>query len=173
MLNKKEIEISKALAKILRHNDDKNPLFIDQEGYVSVNDLLKHSYFKGVKLQTIEKIVDNCPKQRYSMIQDKKKLFIRANQGHSIESVQIKMDKILIDDLKKYENVFHCTYKKCLESIKKNGISKMQRNHIHFRTCLDNLDYNYQVAIKIDIEKSNQRWYRILFVRKQCNFIMW
>jgi RNA:NAD 2'-phosphotransferase (TPT1/KptA family) len=39
-------------------------------------------------------------------------------------------EKIL--DASKYPVVVHGTYLNCWESIKKSGLNKMKRNHIHF-----------------------------------------
>lgn len=71
--------------------------------------------------ENIIKIVNNCPKKRFHLqeLQDEQtqtaKLFIRANQGHSIKDLDVEMVEITNQS---FEECLHGTYYKFLESIK-------------------------------------------------------
>jgi len=60
------------------------------------------------------------------------KLYIRANQGHTQEVPDLELVKIT--NTENYPLVVHGTYKKHWNNIKKGGLSRMSRNHIHFAT---------------------------------------
>ena len=71
-------------------------------------------------------------------------LCIRANQGHSIKGI-IDPDKLLTpltnEELRALPMIVHGTYKQPYnDSISKNGLSKMNRMHIHFATGLPGHD---------------------------------
>ena len=56
-------------------------LSISTDGYVSVQELLRHSQFKGVSFQQIEECVSKCPKQRFQLKRSSDGvMFIRATQ---------------------------------------------------------------------------------------------
>jgi len=65
---KREIEISKTLS-FLRHEAKSNNLKMNSDGFVCLKDLLKRKEFTGVTLTDIQRIVKNCPKQRFTLIQ--------------------------------------------------------------------------------------------------------
>jgi 2'-phosphotransferase len=71
-------------------------------------------------------------------------LCIRANQGHSIETINsdLLLQRLTADDLLQNHNAMvHGTYYsswKCIQS--SGGLSKMQRNHIHFATGIPSKD---------------------------------
>lgn len=82
-----KILLSKTLSKLLRHNALKEGLNINSEGFIAVDELLKHKFLRGkYTLADLEAIVHNNDKQRFSLrTNDGGILEIRANQGHSIE----------------------------------------------------------------------------------------
>ena len=56
------------------------------DGYVYIEDLLKHDSFKNVSYETIKEIVDKNNKKRFALETEKNgKVKIKACQGHSIE----------------------------------------------------------------------------------------
>ena len=139
MCTPNETQISKNLARILRHT---NEVEIQEDGYAKIDDLLKTNTMKrlGASLSKIKKIVDQNDKKRFTI----KKVpefkqhgvnfhhFIRCNQGHTI--TQIKDTKLLepFDDKDDLTNCFHGTYLKHIFSINENGLDTQERNHIHF-----------------------------------------
>lgn len=144
------------LSGILRHNAHKFNIKMDDYGYVNINDLIKY-FNKKYTLQDIEKCVEKDNKNRFKLKEVKGQYYIKANQGHSID--------IINEDLKIIKSVnelphgiaVHGTYYKCLKDIIKNGLSKMDRTHIHM-CCSDNnsqvisgMRSNCQVMIYIDV----------------------
>lgn len=121
-------KISRTMTKILRHElDNYNH---DEEGFVDLNLILKSNrIFNELKLDDIKKIVDSDNKSRFSLNFKDNKIFIRANQGHS--SGNLNDNKMLVLLEKQIPGCYHATYINNLNSIKKNGISRMKRKHIH------------------------------------------
>nr|VDC69789.1 unnamed protein product [Brassica rapa] len=78
------------------------------------------------------KAVRRDNKQRFSLVEENGELLIRANQGHSIMTVE--SDKLLKPILSPEEApvCVHGTYKKNLESILASGLKRMNRLHVHF-----------------------------------------
>lgn len=88
---------------------------------------------------------------------------IRASQGHSLKSVEAKD---LLEEIKEgtlTTPVIHGTTLAAWNSIKTQGLSKMNRNHVHFAVGLPD-DKNVksgmrktsQVFIYIDVEKARK-----------------
>ena len=86
--------------------------------------------FKNLKLEDIQELVSSNDKQRFKIIKENEEFYIRANQGHSMEGIQIEMDEITKDS--NIEICVHGTYYKAIENILKEGLCKMSRQHIHF-----------------------------------------
>ena len=155
--------ISKQLIKILRHNKE---ITIIENGYVDLNVLKEKFDFKDNNIQELIKdIVNTDNKSRFGVIcknglQKINNLtsediitHIRANQGHST-NIKIKMEKITKDDIKNNFLMIHGTTKKAWKKIKINGLSKMDRDYIHFTTDLNvGIRKNCKILIYINIEK--------------------
>lgn len=141
-LTKREIQISKALSKLLRHKATSENLPIDSQGFIKLPTILNHNYLKSnhATIEDIIKIVDSNDKKRFKLVRktddtnDSAEYYITAVQGHSISQVVsnlIHLDKKVKSQWPPY--IIHGTYRDKLELIKSsNGISKMSRNHIHF-----------------------------------------
>tara|TARA_B100001093_G_scaffold517006_1_gene597265 strand:+ start:4364 stop:4963 length:600 start_codon:yes stop_codon:yes gene_type:complete len=130
MEQKKLISISKRLSKILRHQ--LNDYSHDENGFVELEILMK-LFGKDVDINIIKQIVSEDKKSRFELvnkkINQKNKYFIRANQGHSTGELN---DEEMLTPLKsQIDGCFHATFSRNLESIKKNGLSRMERKHIH------------------------------------------
>ncbi|WZY91791.1 hypothetical protein YC2023_064120 [Brassica napus] len=103
---------------------------------VTIKDLsLTTSKFLKLKSHTVDEIreaVRRDNKQRFSLVEENGELLIRANQGHSIMTVE--SDKLLKPILSPEEApvCVHGTYKKNLESILASGLKRMNRLHVHF-----------------------------------------
>ncbi len=122
---------SKFLSLILRHKPETVGLKLDDNGWVSVADLLNAT---NTHLDRLEEIVRDDNKRRFSFSPCGTK--IRANQGHSID---ITLD--LVPQVPP-ETLYHGTAIKNLESIRKSGIIKGSRNHVH-------LSQDIQTAIMV------------------------
>jgi 2'-phosphotransferase len=138
---------------------------MDTEGYVRLDDLLKHSelaVLNRVTYTQIEDIVATNEKKRYALKTENNVAFIRANQGHS-KDVGRKLDdeqhltKITIP----YEVCVHGTNRKAVSSIMKDGLSPMERKHVHFAKgdgdsseVISGMRQNSSVKIYIDMARA-------------------
>lgn len=120
-------KLSKFLSYVLRHNPDKLELTLDNQGWVSVEELL--SKLNNVSMETLEYVVANNNKKRFAFNEDKTK--IRANQGHSI-----KID-LAYSPIEPPELLYHGTATKNIESIQKSGIIKGSRHHVHLSVDIE------------------------------------
>ena len=122
------VKLSKLLSYTLRHGATKEGLNITPAGYVKVSDILNHDKVKGFKKEDIEQVVKENDKQRFSFGDENGELTIRANQGHSLEVPELELLELEPGEL---PVAIHGTYEKCIEGIKRTGLSKMRRQHIH------------------------------------------
>lgn len=113
-------KLSKFLSLILRHKPEIINIKLNKNGWANVAEILR-----GMKIdmETLEKIVAENNKQRFSFNGDKTK--IRANQGHSV-----KVDVELVEKTPP-EILYHGTIEKNLKSIAAQGLLKMNRLHVH------------------------------------------
>lgn len=122
-MNKELINKGKKLSFLLRHDKDYK---FDEHGYRDVNDIIDNH---DLSFDEINEIVETNDKKRYEFNQDKTK--IRARQGHSINiNVDLKEEiptKIL----------YHGTSDRFVNQILKDGIKKMNRNHVHLSNDID------------------------------------
>ncbi len=117
--------ISKFLSLVLRHEPDKINLQLDPQGWADVDELLSQINLKAFSLdrQTLERVVSENDKQRFAFSSDKTK--IRASQGHTIE---IELDYTPAEPP---EMLYHGTTSAVLAQIKKDGLQKRKRHHVH------------------------------------------
>jgi 2'-phosphotransferase len=166
VLNKKQkTRVSKALSYALRHGVIKLGLTMDDEGYVKLDELLKHpgiSALKGMSYTQIEYVVDTNEKQRFTLKTEQQTVFIRANQGHSKEVGQkIDDEQHLTKIVTPYEVCVHGTNKKALSAIMRDGLSPMRRKHVHFAKgtndnseVISGMRQNSSVKIYIDMARA-------------------
>ncbi|AEC10540.1 putative 2'-phosphotransferase [Arabidopsis thaliana] len=160
--------LGRLLTRILRHMATELRLNMRGDGFVKVEDLLnlnlKTSANIQLKSHTIDEIreaVRRDNKQRFSLIDENGELLIRANQGHSITTVE--SEKLLKPILSPEEApvCVHGTYRKNLESILASGLKRMNRMHVHFSCGLptdgeviSGMRRNVNVIIFLDIKKA-------------------
>ncbi|WP_196886275.1 RNA 2'-phosphotransferase [Aureivirga sp. CE67] len=123
--DKNNKRISKFLSLVLRHQPEKLHLEMDENGWVSVEDLISkmNKYQYKIDLSLLENVVATNDKKRFSFNTDKTK--IRANQGHSIKinlGYEVKTPPL---------KLFHGTASKFTNSIYKEGLKKKNRHHVH------------------------------------------
>ena len=112
--------IGKYISLLLRHQPEKENLNMDDYGYVSVNELINKL---KISKEDLDWIVENNNKSRYSYNEDQSK--IRANQGHSISVI------LNLEPINPPFKLYHGTSIENKESILKNGLLKMNRQHVH------------------------------------------
>lgn len=130
----RDVELGKFISLILRHSPETIGITLDEHGWADVEDLIKgiSKAGKRIDFDTLDRIVKENNKQRYSFNEDRTK--IRANQGHSVE-VDVELEEKVPP---KY--LYHGTSKRFIDSIMKLGIQRQSRQYVHlsmdFETAL-------------------------------------
>ena len=141
--NDTHVGISKFLSLILRHSPQTIHLNIDKNGWANIDELIQNANKyggrripKGIHLtiDLINTIVETNDKQRFILSDDGKR--IRANQGHSI-TIDLELDAKIPPD-----TLYHGTANRFLDSIMKDGLKPMTRQHAH-------LSQNKEVALTV------------------------
>ncbi|MCF8244006.1 MAG: RNA 2'-phosphotransferase [Saprospiraceae bacterium] len=130
------VKSSKFLSFVLRHRPDKIGLKLEENGWAVTTELLEklNSNNFPCDFEKLKSIVENDNKQRYAFSEDFLK--IRASQGHSI-----KVDLGLLPKVPP-GTLFHGTAGYNIPSIKKQGLLKAKRHHVH-------LSINEETAIQV------------------------
>lgn len=120
--------ISKAMSKALRHDPEFLGITLDGGGWVDAQELynalrVKFPNTSDFRYDRLEDIIRDCPKQRFAWNEDRTK--IRANQGHSI-GVNLELDPQQAPKI-----LYHGTATQAIPLIEKNGLLKMNRQHVH------------------------------------------
>ena len=120
-----DVKLGRFLSLVLRHDPHAAGITLDEHGWADVNALLAGVNRTGWKIDlfTLERIVRENNKQRYSFNEDHTK--IRANQGHSI-SVDVELREV---EPPKY--LYHGTASRFLPAIQAEGIRRMSRQYVH------------------------------------------
>lgn len=151
-MNSDEIKISKFLSLVLRHKPETIGLLLDPAGWVSVERLLNAcaEHGKSISEQQLIAVVTNNDKCRFSFSLDGK--MIRANQGHSID-VELGYEPSVPPEF-----LYHGTATRFVESIKKQGLLKQARHHVHLTESVDiatSVGARYGKAIVLSINASS------------------
>ena len=134
-MNKKQhIKISKFLSLILRHSPQKINLELDENGWAKVDDILVNDKVR-IEFEDLTEVVKNCDKQRFTLNENQTK--IRAKQGHSIKEVDLELEPLTPPEF-----LYHGTVDKFMSEIKKDGLKKMSRQHVH-------LSNDRETAVKV------------------------
>lgn len=120
-----KVKLSKRLSYILRHNPKGFGIELDDEGWVSTDEILKvltkKSFFKNVTYEDILEIVNTSDKSRFEIENDR----IRALYGHSIKK------KIEKSPEKPPEFLYHGTTTEYSKIIMEKGLKPMGRQYVH------------------------------------------
>ncbi|XP_021906233.1 tRNA 2'-phosphotransferase 1 isoform X2 [Carica papaya] len=160
--------LGRLMTRILRHMAAELNLNMRSDGYVRVQDLLKLNMktFANIPLRShtvddIREAVRTDNKQRFSFLEENGELLIRANQGHTIKTVE---SESLLKPILSAEEVpvcVHGTYRRNLESILQSGLKCMKRLHVHFSCGLptdgeviSGMRRDVNVLIFIDVRKA-------------------
>lgn len=132
-----QVQTSKFLSLILRHNPGAVGIELDQNGWANIDELLEKMCNHGTPIdrKSLYEIVAADNKQRYKIHEDGER--IRANQGHSI-AVDLQLVEAKPPDL-----LFHGTSTKNAEAIRNaGGIVPMSRQYVH-------LSSNFNTAVSV------------------------
>ena len=104
----------------------------------------------NISQSELEYVVKNNSKNRFSISDNKKS--IRANQGHSVK-IELGLSS-KIPPIKLY----HGTTLNSYEKIKKDGLLKMNRNHVHLSSDIETAKqvgsrHGKPIVLVIDCEK--------------------
>jgi 2'-phosphotransferase len=170
----REVRISKALTRILRHRAVSLSLNIRPDGFIELDAVLKCPALRKLSpnRDEIVAIVQKCDKKRFTVAQIDGSLRIRANQGHSMKEV---MDDVLLEPLQPDmagglpDEIVHGTFLRHWNSILEEGLlaggrnGAESRNHVHFATGLPSSGSvisgtrdSCEVATYLDVEKALQ-----------------
>ena len=116
--------LSHRLSYLLRHAPQAAGLTLQAGGWVPVADVLAAL---GVPLAQLERVVADSDKQRFSLSGGR----IRANQGHSVP-VELELPARQPPEI-----LYHGTVASALESIRRSGLSRQQRHHVHLSPDTD------------------------------------
>jgi putative RNA 2'-phosphotransferase len=120
MNKNKLIKTSKFLSLVLRHDPSKASISLDDDGWTEVNFLCKQL---NITRQELDEVVRDNDKKRFEY--NDGETMIRAKWGHSIDnSPTFKAQK-------PPPTLYHGTATRSIDSIKKSGLVKGQRNHVH------------------------------------------
>lgn len=114
------------MSLILRHAPEKIDIVINTEGWTSTEILIEKL---KITIEELDWILANNKKDRFSYNSDKS--CIRANQGHSLDYVQIEFQEVSLMDMDLPNFVYHGTAIDLLDVILSDGIKKMSRTHVH------------------------------------------
>ncbi len=119
------VKISKYLSKHLRHDPERIGLTLEPGGWVRVDDLLAACQRNAMALtrEELDYVVENNNKQRFGFDETGEK--IRARQGHSVE-VDLELTEQMPPEI-----LFHGTGAQFVAPIRKDGLKKMRRQHVH------------------------------------------
>lgn len=131
-----DVKLGRFLSLVLRHNPDAAGISLDEHGWADVQELLAGVRLSGrqINMETLERIVRENNKQRYSFNTDHTK--IRANQGHSLQ-VDVELTA-----MKPPHYLYHGTSVRFLPAIRQEGIKKMNRQYVHLAS-------DFQTAVEV------------------------
>jgi putative RNA 2'-phosphotransferase len=125
MDERRRTQVSKYLSKHLRHDPDRLGLRLAPGGWVLIEELLAacgRDHFPVSREELLE-VVATSDKQRFAL--DEAGTCIRANQGHSVEI------DLQLTPAEPPPSLFHGTPQGNLEPIRRDGLLKMNRHHVH------------------------------------------
>jgi putative RNA 2'-phosphotransferase len=124
-MSNQTVELSKFLSYVLRHKPDAIGIALDEEGWVAVEELLSAAARHGTTIsrELLDEVVWTNDKQRFAFSPDGRS--IRANQGHSVEV------DLALEPREPPEWLYHGTVERFLDSIRREGLVRGQRHHVH------------------------------------------
>jgi putative RNA 2'-phosphotransferase len=128
---KQLVRVSKFLSLVLRHRPELAGLTLGQAGWVNVDDLLAGCASKDVAITRAEldEVVEKNSKKRFAF--DESGTMIRASQGHSVD-VDLELEPAEPPDV-----LYHGTAETIGATIRREGLKKMRRHHVHLSADLE------------------------------------
>jgi putative RNA 2'-phosphotransferase len=125
MDDSRQVRVSKFLSLVLRHRPELIGISLDSAGWVPVRELLEAMarHGEGIGEDELREVVATSDKKRFALSEDG--LLIRASQGHSVE-VELGYEPATPPEV-----LFHGTVERFVESIRREGLVKGRRHHVH------------------------------------------
>ena len=116
-------KLSKRISRALRHAPQEYGLKLDDNGWVSVDNLMVSLKKKWPRLEIddLEKMMAASEKQRFEVVDGR----IRAVYGHSIDK------NIVMTPHQPPEYLYHGTARRFLDNIRTSGLRSMNRQYVH------------------------------------------
>lgn len=126
------IRLSKEISYALRHKPWEYELEMDEQGFVSINQILlvineRKKYDKIIDINDLKRVIEISEKERLEIKEDK----IRALYGHTIPMHIKKIEAIPPNVL------YHGTANNVVDLIFKNGLKPMNRQYVHLSIDTD------------------------------------
>lgn len=120
---------SKFLSYVLRHHPEAIGLTLDARGWVEIEVLLAAlaTHDHPLTREGLDELVRTSDKQRFAVEGTR----IRANQGHSVAI------DLALAPREPPATLFHGTVDRFLEAIRREGLIKGSRSHVHLSADLD------------------------------------
>ncbi|XP_020491400.2 tRNA 2'-phosphotransferase 1 [Labrus bergylta] len=159
----KDVRLSKSMSYALRHGANQMGLQMGTDGFLFVEELLANPQFRSYSLEDVQRVVATNDKQRFKLRPHPEdgRLQIRASQGHSVQVVDLELKPILAGSPDCPAEAVHGSYLRNWNSIKQQGLSRMQRTHIHLAPGLPGEDgvisgmrRDCDLAVYIDVPKA-------------------
>lgn len=124
-MKNEHVKISRYLSYILRHKPESIGIELQKDGWIDIDILIEASNKNGHNMtrEDLCDVVRTNDKQRFKISEDG--LRIRASQGHS------RQIELGLKPVEPPEFLFHGTIDRFLEAIFKEGLKKMNRQHVH------------------------------------------
>lgn len=124
------VSASKFLSLVLRHQAEVIALPLDAQGWADIEELIRLSQGrKPLTRALIAAAVEHNNKQRFAISEDGQR--IRARQGHSID---VDLGFVPVTPPAR---LYHGTATRFLESIRREGLTKRSRQHVHLSADAD------------------------------------
>uniref|UniRef100_A0A3Q3LEC2 2'-phosphotransferase n=1 Tax=Labrus bergylta TaxID=56723 RepID=A0A3Q3LEC2_9LABR len=157
-----DVRLSKSMSYALRHGANQMGLQMGTDGFLFVEELLANPQFRSYSLEDVQRVVATNDKQRFKLRPHPEdgRLQIRASQGHSVQVVDLELKPILAGSPDCPAEAVHGSYLRNWNSIKQQGLSRMQRTHIHLAPGLPGEDgvisgkRDCDLAVYIDVPKA-------------------
>ena len=168
MSDRRRTQLSKALTFVLRHKAAEFGLTVSNDGFVDLDAVLRSPPLAVLhpSVDEVHSVVRLCAKQRFSLTSRDGRALIRANQGHTLPTIELDDEQLLtpISLQQVQEGHFpfavHGTTARAWALIEQCGyLSRMARKHIHLAsvdwddaTMVSGMRRSSEVLLYVDLQ---------------------
>ncbi|MCF7222220.1 RNA 2'-phosphotransferase [Marilutibacter chinensis] len=149
---------SRFLSLILRHEPGRIGLQLDPRGWADIDELLlRMQPHHPISRELLQRVVESNSKRRFAISDDG--LRIRASQGHSIAV------DLALAPCEPPTRLFHGTATRFLESIRRQGLLRGDRHHVHLSADIETATavgrrHGRVVVLHVDAGRMHAEGYR-------------